>query len=113
VGEITQWTKPTVVKRTDGSWLVDGMLSIDEFKRLLHVRSLSGEKAGGFQTVGGFVMTCLRRVPSVGDVFDEGELRYEVVDMDGHRVDKVLVVSHRSENSEIKSNMHKDNTRNR
>jgi putative hemolysin len=93
VGEITQWTKPTVVKRADGSWLVDGMLPLDEFKRVFHVRSLPGEKAGAFQTVGGFVMACVQRVPSVGDTFSEGELRYEVVDMDGHRVDKVLVVS--------------------
>jgi putative hemolysin len=69
------------------------MLPLDEFKRLFHVRSLPGEKARGFQTVGGFVMSCLQSVPSVGNTFDEGELRYEVIDMDGHRVDKVLVVS--------------------
>ena len=92
VGEITQWTKPTAVQRTDGSWLVDGMLSIDDFKRMFRIRSLPGEHGGHFETVGGFVMMYLRRIPSVGDTFEEGGLRYEVVDMDGHRVDKVLVV---------------------
>ncbi len=80
-----------VTQRGDGSWLVDGMLPLDEFKDFFHIRSLPDDKSGHFHTLGGFIMTHLGRIPVAGDHIETSGLRMEVVDMDGHRVDKVLI----------------------
>jgi len=82
---------PGVVRRDDGSWLVDGALQMDEFREALGLPERREEDREEFRTVAGFVLTHLGRVPSAGDRFDAAGLRVEVVDMDGHRVDKVLV----------------------
>jgi putative hemolysin len=79
------------VRREDGSWLLDGMLSIDKFKEIFELETMEEEDTGNFHTLGGFVMLRLGRVPAVGDLFDWNGLRLEVVDMDRHRVDKMLV----------------------
>lgn len=84
---------PKAVQRHDGSWLLDGMLSVDEFKEIFHVESLPGEKRDAYQTLGGFIFTQMGRVPFVADHFEWHGLRFEVVDMDGKRIDKVLVAS--------------------
>jgi putative hemolysin len=82
--------EPLAVQREDGSWLLDGMLPVDEFKELFHLGRLPGEDQGVYQTLAGFVIMQLGRIPAVSDHFDWGGLRIEVVDMDGNRVDKVL-----------------------
>ena len=82
---------PEAVQREDGSWLFDGVLPIDEVKQYLDLKSLPGEHAGYYQTLAGFVMTQLGRIPAVGDRFEWAHLRFEVLDMDVHRIDKVLV----------------------
>ena len=74
-----------------GSWLVDGSLPIPDFKEAFRIQDLPEEAEGHFHTVGGLVMSALRRVPREGDAFETSRLRLEVVDMDGRRVDKVLV----------------------
>src|SRR5262245_22860728 len=79
-----------VVRREDGSFLLDGALPIDQLKQTLQLRRLPSEEHGGFQTLGGFLMTRLGRVPTVADHVEVGGWRLEVVDMDGRRVDKVL-----------------------
>jgi len=81
------------VQREDGSWLLDGSIPIDEFKEIFHIGHIPDEEEGQFNTLGGFVMTHLGRVPSVADHFQWAGLRFEVMDMDGRRVDKVLVTS--------------------
>jgi putative hemolysin len=83
--------EPRVVQRDDGSWLVDGMLAVHEFKEVFDLESLPGENKDAFQTLGGFLFTQLGRVPTVGDSFEWDRLRFEIVDMDGKRIDKVLV----------------------
>ncbi|MCC6131975.1 MAG: HlyC/CorC family transporter [Acidobacteria bacterium] len=80
-----------VVQREDGSWLVDGMLPIDELRELLGKQQLPGEASGSFQSVGGFVVHHIGRLPQTADHFTAAGFRFEVVDMDGNRVDKVLV----------------------
>ena len=82
---------PIAVRRADGSWLIDGKLSIEEFKQLFEVTELPEESENYFQTVGGFVMSFLGRIPQSGDHFTWGGLTIEVMDMDWRRVDKVLV----------------------
>jgi putative hemolysin len=79
------------VEREDGSWLIDGMYSIEEFQELFTVLTLPASNEGYYQTVGGFVMASLGQVPTPGDHFIWSGLRLEVMDMDGRRVDKVLV----------------------
>jgi putative hemolysin len=81
------------VQRQDGSWLLDGMLPVEEFKEIFHLESLPGEKKDAYQTLGGFVFTQMGRIPSVAERFEWGSLRFEIVDMDGKRIDKVLVTS--------------------
>jgi putative hemolysin len=80
--------EPEAVKRADGSWLLDGMLPLDEFQELFQIEELPAE---GVDTLAGFTMTRLDRIPSAGDEFEWRGLRFEVVDMDRHRVDKILV----------------------
>jgi putative hemolysin len=92
IGEVSEINSPKAIKRDDGSWLIDGMLPIDEYKNMLNIDSLPEEDSGAFQTVGGFIMTYLHRIPSVGNRFKLDNYLYEVVDMDGMRVDKVLVM---------------------
>ncbi|MCC6879847.1 MAG: HlyC/CorC family transporter [Rhodocyclaceae bacterium] len=79
-----------VVKREDGSWLMDGSVSVERFKSVLEVEDdLPDEEE--YNTLGGFVMHMLGHVPSTADHFEWGGWRVEVVDMDKKRVDKVLV----------------------
>ncbi|TLN19929.1 HlyC/CorC family transporter, partial [bacterium] len=80
-----------IVQREDGSWLLDGLLAIDEFKDLLDLPDLPDEDRVGYQTLGGFVMSQIGSIPAAGQHFDWENYRFEVMDMDGRRVDKVLV----------------------
>ena len=80
-----------IVRRADGTWLVDGLIPIDELKEIMDVDELPEEDKAGFQTLSGFVMNQLGRIPKTGAIFEWDHWRFEVVDMDGHRVDRVLV----------------------
>ena len=91
VGDLEEPSEPPLVRRGDGSWLVDGLMSAEELKESCGLRVLPDERDGDYQTVGGMVMARLGRVPAVGDRFEWEGFCFEVVDMDGHRVDKVLV----------------------
>jgi putative hemolysin len=88
VGDID--SEPQATQRQDGSWLLDGMLSIEDFKEIFNLRHLPDEDQ--YETLGGFVMLHLGRVPQSADRFDWSGLTFEVMDMDGKRVDKVLVM---------------------
>jgi putative hemolysin len=79
-------------QREDGSWLLDGRLSLYEFHDIFPGSPLlPDENNGSFRTLGGFVITHLGRIPNAADVFHWDRYRFEVVDMDGNRVDKVMV----------------------
>jgi len=92
VGELPEAgeTDPRVVKREDGTWLIDGMIGLDELKQVLGVSQLPGEDPD-FHTLGGYLMARLNRVPMVADRVTAGDWRFEIVEMDGRRVDRVLV----------------------
>ncbi|BAU66635.1 hypothetical protein STA3757_40400 [Stanieria sp. NIES-3757] len=83
--------EPMIIQREDGSWLLDGLLSIDEVKDLLDKQWLAEEETGDYHTLGGFMTTMLRHIPKSGEHFEWQGVRFEIVDMDGIRVDKVLV----------------------
>ncbi|MBL9207644.1 MAG: HlyC/CorC family transporter, partial [Opitutaceae bacterium] len=84
--------RPAAVQREDGSWLVEGSLGIAEFKRKFSFGHLPGEDEDRFQSLGGFVVDRLGHIPNAGEVFHWRGWRFEVIDMDRHRVDKVLLV---------------------
>jgi putative hemolysin len=87
-----QRQQPEAKRRDDGSWLIDATLATSELKTLLGLTvELPHEDAAEFQTLGGFVVTQFGRIPSAGEHFDWAGWRFEVVDMDRRRVDKVLV----------------------
>ncbi len=90
VGEVPDEDEPAeeaIVRREDGSWLVDGLLAAEELKECLELEELPREE-DDYQTVGGMVMDALRRVPAEGDCFKWEGYSFEVLDMDGRRVDK-------------------------
>lgn len=96
VGELPSCDSPNdqdVVEREDGSWLVDGSVSIERLKSVLDLDDdLPGEEDHAFNTLGGFVMHMLGHIPAVTDHFEWENWRFEVVDMDRNRVDKMLIV---------------------
>jgi putative hemolysin len=91
VPDVGESNDPEVVERADGTFLLDGMMPIDRFQQQFEVKELPHESEGYYQTVGGFVMSTLGRVPAAGDLFRWQHVQLEVVDMDGRRVDKVLL----------------------
>jgi magnesium and cobalt exporter, CNNM family len=94
VGEVPDEDEPTevdIVRREDGSWLVNGLLAAQELKEHLGLEDLPRQEDADYQTVGGMVMDALGRVPAEGDRFEWEGHSFEVLDMDGRRVDKVLV----------------------
>jgi putative hemolysin len=81
-------SEPPIVTRADGSFLVAGWMQVDEFS---HELGIHIPRDADFQTVAGFILAELNHLPNVGESFDRGHWRYEVVDLDGRRIDKVLV----------------------
>lgn len=92
IGPADRTEDPDIVKRADGSLLIDGGVGIDRLRQALELdEPLPEEDTGSYNTLGGFVMFQLGRVPQVADSFDWAGLRFEVVDMDRNRVDRLLV----------------------
>lgn len=79
------------VQRDDGSWLLDGLIPVPELKDRLQLRELPDEARGRYNTLAGMIMLLLGRLPQVADSVEWQGWRFEVVDMDGKRVDKVMV----------------------
>lgn len=82
---------PMATQRADGSWLLDGLLRIDRLAEIAGIERLPMEGTADYHTVGGLVMAGLGGIPTAGQIFEWENLRFEVVDMDGRRVDKVLL----------------------
>lgn len=82
---------PSIVERQDGSLLVDGAVEIAVLERRLAVELLAEDERSHYHTLGGLAMFVLGRIPRVGDTFDREGVGFEVVDMDGNRVDRLLV----------------------
>ena len=94
VGELDETTNTGIkgsFRRDDGSWLLDGNFPAHETRELLDISELPGEEDGHFETVGGFVMDQLGHIPEAGENVEIEGYRIEVVDMDGNRIDKLLV----------------------
>jgi len=83
---------PLITPRADGSWLVDGSLSTDDLRELLKVDALPGEEEHEYRTAAGMVMAVLGHIPQTGETFEWHGYRVEVVDLDGARIDKLLIM---------------------
>lgn len=94
VGDVHSLGEPVemqVVVREDGSWLVDGDTFVEKLKDILSVDSFPEEEKGNYRTVAGMIMFILQKLPKTGEHIELKGLRYEVIDMEGHRIDKVLI----------------------
>jgi putative hemolysin len=93
-GDITDFNEvpeePQIIQREDGSWLLDGMLSIEELLEQFDIPESAIDR-GNYHTLGGFAIMQLGKIPISGEHFEWRQLRFEIIDMDGKRVDKVLV----------------------
>jgi len=83
--------EPSLVTRQDGSWLVNGSLDINEFDARIGTRLIGSIDQNIYHTLAGFVIHSLKRIPTASDYFDWHGYRFEVMDMDGNRIDKILV----------------------
>lgn len=83
--------EPWAVEREDGSWLLDGLVPVSDLKDKLGLKTVPEEDKGRYNTLAGMLMMLLARVPHAGDHIEWGGWRFEIVDMDGRRIDKVLV----------------------
>jgi putative hemolysin len=79
------------VQREDGSWLLDGLLSVEDFVDLFELDNRADEVRGPYQTIGGFVVSRLGTLPKVTDRVAWADYVFEVVDLDGNRIDKILL----------------------
>lgn len=98
-GCISSVSEPKAIRRDDGSWLIDGLFDILKLKNLLNIASFPTEEQGLYHTLGGFVLSQFPSLPVAGSRFEWQQYRFEVMDMDGRRVDKVLVTPLPSQNA--------------
>jgi len=92
VGDLPSEEELKAIKRSDGSWLIDGLINIDEFKKIFNIDKLPDEHISDYHTLAGFIITYLGRIPGVEDKFTWDSLQFEILDMDGYHIDKVLVL---------------------
>jgi putative hemolysin len=86
------------VRREDGSWLIDGMMSVEDFERLIGVRGFTDPE--NYSTVAGLIVHALQRIAQTGDVVEVRHLKFEVADMDGRRIDKLIATLVEAEEDE-------------
>jgi putative hemolysin len=92
IGTAEQMVDADIVRRDDGSWLADGAVTVQRLDEAIGPGAATAHAdAGGYNTLGGFAMDRLRRIPRPGDAFESGGFRFEVLDVDNHRVDKLLI----------------------
>lgn len=87
----SETTAADAVRREDGSWLIDGAMTLERFGQLMNIDRFETDRGDDFHTMGGFAMHYLGRIPAVAERFERGGFTFEIVDMDRNRVDKMLV----------------------
>lgn len=88
---IDEIDEPTAIERDNCLWLIDSGYSVDKFKELFEIEELGDEKKGNYTTIAGFILSFLNKIPETGEKFSWENFDFEIVDMDGHHIDKVLV----------------------
>jgi putative hemolysin len=104
VGDISEDVEEDseIVRRDDGSFLIDAQLSFDDFIQYFNLNISDAERRGltGFNTLGGLVLHILENIPKAGEKFTWKHFDFEVIDMDRSRVDKLLVINNKKEDKE-------------
>lgn len=90
IPSLDQRLQPEAKRREDGTWLIDGLYDVGDLAEKVDALELPEEAGRDYQTVAGFVVSQLARVPTEGEIFEWKGWRFEIIDMDRHRVDKVL-----------------------
>ena len=89
---IDEEDEPQAVQRNDGSWLIDGRYPIDRFKKLFELKeNLPNEEEDNYTTLAGFILSLSGKIPNEEDKYECGRFTFEIIDIDGHQIDKVLV----------------------
>lgn len=83
--------EPPIVVREDGSWSVDAFVDMEELKAVTGAQAFSGQKDGVYQTIAGWVIEQLGHIPKIGESLEGNGYRFEIADMDGRRVDRIIV----------------------
>ena len=84
--------EPQAIERDDGTWLIDGRYPIDRFKELFEFNdTLPDEEEDGYTTLAGFILSLSGTIPDEEDKYECGRFIFEIIDIDGHQIDKVLV----------------------
>lgn len=93
VGELEPSTDEnySIVEREDGTYLIDGLLSFEEFLQYFEISDVDPEERAGFHTLGGLIFNIAHEIPKAGEKFHWNNMDFEIMDMDGNRIDKVLV----------------------
>ena len=104
IGEFAN-DEPQAIQRPDGSWLLDGMLPVEDFRTIFDLKDLPSENE--YDTLAGLILILMGRIPKPADQYEWNGLRYEIMDMDGNRVDKVMV-SMSPQKMEDKENLNSD-----
>ena len=81
----------SIVVRDDSSLLIDGTVPLYDLKKKLHLHELSNKDLSNYQTAAGFVIAHFEKIPKTGDFFEKSGYKFEVIDMDNNRVDKILI----------------------
>ncbi len=97
IPEENEFEEPDIISRPDGSFLVEGSMSISDFMDAMKIFNYDDVKDRDFSTLGGLAMYVIGRVPISGDTFEYRNLHFEIVDMDNGRVDKLLVYNQENE----------------
>lgn len=97
IAEPGESQSPSVQRRDDGSFVVDGMIPLDSVRDLTGLAGLDHEDGGEYHTLGGFIMARMHRIPAAGNQVTVEGYRFEVMGMDGRRVDRVLIVPPKDE----------------
>jgi len=89
---IDEEDEPEAIQRADGTWLIDGRYPIDKFKELFEFKdSLPDEEEDNYTTLAGFILSISGTIPNEEDIYECGRFVFEIIDMDGHQIDKVIV----------------------
>jgi putative hemolysin len=114
VGDVTvigESGEPDAQQRDDGSWLLDGGMALDRFRDLMGTgMRFPGEDAGAYHTLAGFMLYQLGYIPQANEVVAWEEYRFEIVDMDGNRIDRLLVTHVPAPPESFESNEMQDNS---
>lgn len=79
-------------QRIDGTWLIDGRFQIDKFKELFdYEKEFPDEKEDQYTTIAGFILSLSGKIPNENEVYEWDRFRFEIIDIDGHQIDKILV----------------------